>query len=106
MAANRTISHEERLLAAATLAAGDLETKALDLRPLAAHALSPAAGPGWHLLRGAAAAFARAGRNHPARGELHTILTHAVRLARAEGLPDTWRPTYTGGARPLFEKDA
>ena len=102
--ADRSLSPETKLLLAAQKALRDRSTEAMyALRRAAEVRPSPAAGPGWCLLRGAAEGWVRVGERHPLRAEIERLFRAAVELAAAEGFPAP-APTYKGGALRHFEK--
>lgn len=102
----RELPHETHLLLAARGAldvdGARREQRLMDLRQLSYIELSPAAGPAWHLLRGAAVAYVRVADRDPLAAEIAAMLRRACDLAQRQGIPE--RVTYTGGALLHFER--
>lgn len=101
--AKGTLTHEQKLLSDAALLLAGHESARQRLRSLCALDLSPTATPEFELLRGAGAAYARAGDNHPQLAKLYQALKQAIDIARLAARPAV--PVYTGGTRPVFERE-
>lgn len=102
----RELPHETHLLLAARgaldLDGARREHNLMNLRLLSRSELSSGAGPAWHLLRGAASAYASMSRHDPLAAEITAMLRRACDLAQRQGVPE--RVTYTGGALLHFER--
>ena len=82
---------------------GGTQAAARDLREALDRAMSPGADrPVFLALRGAAAAFAATGENHPQRAQIKAHLKFALDIARnAQSMSVTY--VAKGAPRPVFE---
>lgn len=101
---DRALSPETKLLLTAQQSLHNRSDAQLAaLRRAIAAPLSSAAGPSWHLLKGAAEGYARVGDRHPLRAEITRLFAAAIDLAAREGAPIA-PPAYTGGALRHYER--